>query len=142
MAAGTPDYTKQIREQFGSGTHMTGQLMVTPSDLTELVTITGKGVIYGGLIYLDHLSTQKDSKPIILIDGATIISFSYWEMLKLGLFDTKMYPMSISTYDEDDFAYTACLANGIKFEKEIMLAYSEMSGATPTVYWSLIYALL
>jgi len=142
MGSGTPDYISQTRDVYGSGVHECGSEVVTASGVTLIKEIIGKGMIYGGIVYLAHTASQKDSNPAIYIDGTIILSSTFELMNRFCVYDPRTYPLVINLYDDRKFEYAMSLAYGIKFEKSFKIVYEESHAETPTVYYGINYALL
>ena len=142
MASGTPDYIREVREKFGAGKIATGSLVVTANSLNELLSITGKGVIYGGFVYQTSLSSQRFGITYLVIDSLMSIGSSYWFLNNYNITIPNSYPMTITKYDEVDYQYAVTISPAIKFESSFKLYYQETQGAAPTIYYSINYALL
>jgi hypothetical protein len=131
-----------VRPKYGGCQIASGNTVVTASDETDLVTVSGKGMIYGGMIYLDAAATQKNSVPRLHIDGAAIFGLSFLTQNDWG-FDTQyLRPAFLQLYDNAAFKYATSFGYGITFETSVKLSFIESHGATPTVFYFLHYAVI
>jgi len=154
MAHGLPDYNRGVdvayqalsqmivRPKYGGAVRTSGGLVVTASVETLLCTVSGKGMIYGGWIRLDHTSTQKDSGVIMAVDGDDIFSMSFDGGIKYGITYPRCSPMILQLFDDVNFIYSVGISYGITFETEVKLSYQEEHVQTPSVGYNLVYALI
>lgn len=142
MASGLPDYGIGVRPVYGGGQRNAGGKLVTASDDTNLLTISGKGMVYGGYVLLDYSSSQVNSIPVIAVDDKKICNITFGTLNKFRMDAPGKYPVVLTIYDEVNFIYGVVFSYGITFETELGLSYIERHGTTPTVNYSIIYALI
>ncbi|MCK4794558.1 MAG: hypothetical protein KAV87_63095 [Desulfobacteraceae bacterium] len=142
MASGTPDYFQTVRQAYGAAKTTIKVLAVTASADNELMDIAGKGIIYGGSLYLSYPSTQKDAIPKLSVDGVEISTVSFYTMNYFELTKLNSYPWVLTKYDDVGCIYCVGIGFGLTFDASIKLVYQEVNDATPTVIARLIYALL
>ncbi len=142
MAAGTPDYYRTIRQSFGGAKTVTSFKAVTANDETILTVITGKGIIYGGYIWVDHTVSQKDSKLIIVVDGEKISMETFANLNAHHIDRDHAYTVYMRKYDEENYIYVAAVSSGITFEENFAIDYYEAHGETPVLHWRVFYTLL
>jgi len=154
MASGLPDYYRGVdiayqalsqmivRPKYGGATHKTDGIVVDASEKTILKWVTGKGMIYGGIIFLDHTASQKTGIIDFKVDGNLISSMNFESMEKYGVNVPQSYPIYLLKYDDTAFVYCVALSNGITFEENILLEYTESEGETPMVFFDIVYALI
>lgn len=142
MASGLPDYSNVVRPAYGGGQRLASSKTVTASDDTTLLTITGKGMVYGGYILLDHTASQVNSIPVLAADGKKICSIKFDTLNKYNMVSPGKYPVFLTKFDNVNFIYGVAFSYGITFETEIAMNYIEAHGATPVVNYSLIYTLM
>jgi len=131
-----------MRPKYGAADSAEGNPVV-PSNLeTELVSVSGKGMIYGGCIYMDYTSTQKNSRAKIYVDGTCIANMSFGDMYLHSIEHERSYPFYLLRQDEVKFIYSVGLSGNITFEDSFMLTYHEWHGTTPQVFYQVIYALI
>jgi len=142
MAVGMADYSSVIRPKYGATAKVEGA-QVVPADLTTTIaTVGGRGMLYGGFIQVLHASTQRLSVPIIYVDGVHIVATAFYYLDKMGTKEPRAYPIVILAYDDVNFIYSVGISYGLTFETEVELKYNENHSTTPTVVWSLVYALI
>ena len=142
MASGTPDYFQTIRQQYGGAKVYGAWHTVTANAFTTLLSVSGKGMIYGGALVLDAAATQKNSYMAVFIDGSSVLASTFERMNEYGHNNPGGYPLSLTMFDEVNFKYAVQLLYGITFETNFRIDYRESHGATPLVNLGLVYALL
>lgn len=154
MAHGLPDYYRgvdiayqalaqlMVRPTYGAARTAYGSKVVTASAETELCSVIGAGLIYGGVIYLDHTASQRQAKPWLYIDGQNLGQLSLQWLYKWNVLHPTSLPFYLLAYDDAEYKYAVGLSPGFTFESSFKLAYEEFDGATPTVYYSIQYALI
>lgn len=154
MVSGLPDYfrgvdiayqalTQQIvRPKYGGALLAWGSSTVTANIQNTLCGINGKGMIYGGAVWFDYNLTQADSQVWLGIDGYTITNLSWARLKEFRITNPRTWPVSLLKYDSENFIYCAGISYGITFETQVVLAYYEQNGFTPTVHYRLVYTLI
>lgn len=142
MTSGMPDYFRGMRPRYGGAMKSTGTKVEAPLGYTSLITLSGRGMLYGGLVYLNHTSTQKGSEVIVKVDGRNMISMRFVDMNLLGVCSVGIYPTVLLDYDDVRFIYCVGLAGGVTFETSIEIVYNELHGSEPTVFAEMMYALI
>lgn len=154
MSHGLPDWYRGVdiayqalaemitRPKYGAAQVAEASEVVDASGVTELISITGKGMIYGGALWMDYTSTQKDSSPLLTIDGNEFRDDGLYTINFMNWNNPLILPISILKYDDTNFVYCVGFAYGYTFETSVLVSYSEKHGTTPTVNASLYYALI
>ncbi len=154
MASGLPDYYRGVdvayqalaqmivRPKYGGAISSIGELTVTASSANTVVAVAGKGMIYGGFVYLDYTSTQKNSKVWLEVDGQQLNDERFLDLQLYSLLDPRVCVLSLLKYDDVDFVYAAGFSYGVTFESTLKLIYSELHGTTPNLFFNLTYALI
>lgn len=140
MTSGIPDYYRTVRQAYGAAKTGLFSDAVAADDDTELISIDGKGVLYGGSLYLAYTSTQRDAIPKLSIDGFEISTLNFFTLNYFNLTGLYSYPVRLVQYDEVNYKYGVALAFGFTFDSSIKLVYEENNSTTPTVVARLIYA--
>ena len=142
MASGLPDYARIVRPRQGGANLSSNTKVAVANDITFMVSVTGKGIIYGGVMLTSYTSTQKNSMPVIYVDGVQMVSATFYatNLYELNKPDTLLfYEMK---YDDVNFVYAVALTSGVTFEKSVVIAYKEAHGTTPTIITWMTYALM
>lgn len=154
MTRGLPDYYRGVdiayqalaqmivRPKYGGGLATWGSAVVTANAETTLITVSGKGMIYGGVVFLDHTSSQKTGIARLKADGNLLADMSFEGMNKHNIINPWSYPFYLLKFDEANFVYTVATSFGLTFETNFELAYFEQEGETPTVRFDICYALI
>ncbi len=154
MASGLPDFYRGVdvayqalsqmivRPKYGAAVKSAGNKVVASLGRTTLLAISGKGMLYGGLVYLNHTSTQKAAEVILVVDGDDMISMTFDNMNLLNVNIAGIYPTVLRRFDEVNFIYCVGLGYGITFETGLSVVYNELNVGTPTVFAEMMYALI
>lgn len=154
MASGLPDFYRGVdityqtlaqvtnRPKYGGAVGNTGTLSVTANSTNDLVSVTGKGMVYGSFINLAPALTQANSEIVLEIDATTIIGMSFNKLNAYHLIQPRCFPIVLLGFDNVNFEYEAGIAYGLTFETGIKLQYTENHGRTPSVGYTFIYALI
>lgn len=142
MASGLPDYSQIIRPKYGAANRAYDEVTVDANAETELFNISGKGMTYGGVVFLDYDSTQANGVPLVYVDDVKIADIYFAALMKRGLVLSGSYPVYLRLYDEVNHAYSVAISYGITFERSFKVAYREFDGTTPTVDFQVVYALI
>lgn len=142
MVSGLPDYKSDIRPEQGAAKSVFGKKTVVLFDLTTLLKVDGKGIVYGGVVWLEYTASQKTSIVYALIDGSYVQSYSFLRLQRYGIFEPRSVVITLNAYDDVNFIYSVGVSYGITFNKSFELVYSEQAGDTPDVNYNLVYSLL
>lgn len=154
MASGMLDYYRGVdvayqalsqmivRPKYGGALLAWGSKYCTANVQNTLVGIAGKGMIYGGAVWLDYTLPQANSQVWLGIDGYTITNLSFERLLLYGINQPRSWPVSLLHADHVNRIYAVGISYGITFETQVVLAYYEQNGFTPTVHYRLVYALI
>jgi len=142
MASGLPDYQKEIRPRYGGAQRQTDTVCVNPDLVTELLAITGKGMIYGGVVFLEPGASQVNSMVYLFVDGKWIGGMSFAKLNKYGINKPQVYPSFELKYDTVNHIYCCGISPGITFESSFQLKYFEWHGNNPSVIFDVYYTLI
>lgn len=130
------------RPKYGGAVTTIGGVAVTANDRTTLATVSGKGMLYGGVIFLWASGSQKTAYPLLQVDGELIAHMKFETLMRLGINKPFAYPLFLLMYDDVEYEYCVAVMQNITFETSFDLIYDEREGATPTVYFHVCYALI
>jgi len=154
MASGLPDYYRgvdvayqalaqmTVRPMYGKAVLASGSKVVAANGGTYLVAVFGKGMLYGGTVWLDYTLPQGNSEMQLWTEEVYILSLSFVRMLQYRITNPVSSVIYLNKYDTVNHIYSAGIGGGITFESYLALAYLEEHGFTPTVHYRLLYALL
>ena len=132
----------QSRPVYGAATGAVGSAAADASSITDLISVTGQGQIYGGFLETQGAGSIIADIPLVLVDG------SAFSGLTIGGRDEKhitMPGMDI-LYDVDFLGSLNHVVLGlmplITFESSFSISYSEQSGRTPQLFANVVYALV
>lgn len=154
MASGLPDYYRGVdiayqalaqmivRPKYGGAVWTIGVETVDANAVKSLVSVSGKGMIYGGFLYLDHTATQKTGIAMLKIDGDDVAGLALDYMDKYSIDKSWAHPFYLLGYDDINFIYSVALSYGLTFEESFEILYEEQDGGTPQVWANATYALI
>jgi len=154
MAHGLPDYYRgvdiayqalaqlMVRPTYGAAKNISGHKVVTASAETELCSVTGRGMIYGGVLYLIYTSSQKDGRPLLYIDGQELGQLRFEYLYRWKMLHTNTLGWYLLYYNDVRYEYGAGLSPNFTFETSFKVAYEENNTKTPDVCYNIDYALI
>ena len=142
MTSGTPDYFNTVRQNYGAAKQATGAFAAVANDITSLISVVGKGTIYGGSLFLDYTDDQSLSAPRLIIDNEEVGVIDFETINSKGLSKEGCYPFYGLIYDMVNFKYTVGITGGYTFDVMFKIQFEEKHGGTPAVKSYLTYALL
>ena len=83
------------------------------------VEVSGKGMIYGGILIVSSTTTQKDMDVRLEVDNKVIANMSWWGLYSIGVTKEHAYPIYLLTYDDTLFNYAGAYSHGITFEESV-----------------------
>lgn len=131
-----------VRPKYGAATPTAFSVAVAANDQTRIVTVSGKGVIYGLVVYVQGTNVQHDDYLTYDIDGVTYDDVTMEYFL---LWNDILPPGALGwlgCYDEVNYRYAIHVGTGITFETSATVYYNETHGRTPTVFGIGYYALI
>lgn len=108
--------------------------------ITELASITGTGVIYGGHIWMSGTGTHAADVPALIVDGNTFPAVNSQQAYDRKIFNPGEFAFFIKHFDEVDYKISWGIQPGITFESSLVLKYTQFSGGACTAYGRVIYA--
>lgn len=154
MAMGLPDYYRGVdvayqslgqlinRQKFGGAERVLATANVGASTQTTLITVTGKGVLYGGHLAIEGTASQKEDVPFIRLDSSGNFGSALEYLRDYQLDVERSQMLFLRRYDDADFRYSVAFGYGYTFEESISVRYLEFAGNTPLVKTVLHYALI
>lgn len=154
MTHGLPDYYRgvdiayqalaqlMVRPTYGEAESAYGGAVMVATAENILQTVTGKGMIYGGVLYLDYIASQKHAQPLLYIDDVKLDQPNFEDLYKWKIAKENSLPFYLLRYDEGNYIYAVGLSSGYTFEESFKINYNEVNEGTPTVYYDILYALI
>lgn len=115
---------------------------VDPNVRTPLISIEGKGMIYGGFIALESEESQSESRPELWVDGVYVANDNFVSLKLWGVEKPFNFTLVLAKYDDVAFVYCVEIGCVITFEKSVELVYYERHDKRPNVVARLCYALV
>lgn len=142
MATGMADYSSVIRLKYGAGLTELGGGVAIANDIKTLLAVIGRGMLYGGVVFLMPAASQKTGFVHLDVDGNRLADLTFENLNRFGVTKPQSYPVYLLKYDEVKFEYCVAISHGITFETGFELTYEEQEGVTPTVFYHVCYTLI
>ena len=130
------------RSTCGGGIMGETGIFVASSATTSLGIYTGKGVIYGGVIYSSPVSSIINDIITVKVDGNEILSSTWSTVMYYGMVRHGDFIGHLSMYDNVNFKYALNIQYGITFEGTIEVEYTETYGNSPFISSNIVYGLM
>jgi len=131
------------RPKYGAATASQGSKICAVVNTTVLTTISGKGIIYGGNVYLHPDVSHKNDYVQLIADSAPLIAYIFDNQNKYNLTHPAVSSLFLTCFDDTNFIYSNALSPGVTFETSLELRYYNNEIVdTPTVYYELLYAVV
>jgi len=151
-----PDYTQHAfidivaqslgrilnRPTYGGAQVSTVMQAVGASTDTELISIAGEGMIYGGCVAVWAGMTQENCMWLSTIDGNAQCPAPFQVLARFNMGQPHGTSPITTRYDGINFEYGFILPYGITFEETAVFSYREAHGDTPTVLMVMTYGLV
>lgn len=154
MASGLPDHYRGVdvayqalaqmivRPKYGGALLESGSEAVGANTSVLLALGLGKGMIYGGNVWLDAAASQANSEVQLTIDGVIITTLSFLRLNEYRIVNPRTSVVTLNRYDPVSHIYSVGISYGVTFETYVMLVYKETHGNTPTAHYRLVYSLI
>lgn len=143
MAKGHPDWFGQpVFPRYGGALLADDKVDGEAGVVTPLVTVGGKGVIYGGHVYVVCPTAHTTDKPLLYLDDTLMTDKSFYTLSLRNIAQSTIYPLYLSLYDTTNHCYGVGISPLMSFESKIELKYDNKGADLVLVYYSLIYAKL
>jgi len=130
------------RPMYGEAKKIETQVTVKPNDYKTLLELTGKGMIYSGIVYTQTDHSIYSDFVILEIDDIEIFSLTWAVLLDYGMMRYGDFVVWLSEYNDKDYKYLLSIKNGLTFEEKIRIRYYESLGRTFHVNSCLVYTLV
>lgn len=130
------------RPMYGEAKIVDGFKIITAKSEETLFSISGKGKIYTGIIFIFTDHSVKSDIIELYIDDDRIFS-EYWETFWFyGIERPDDFVAWLSCYDESNHIYTLSIKSDITFEESFKVKYRNNANDNVKVSYKIIYALL
>lgn len=130
------------RPKYGAAQQVTFDDPVTANGNTELLSISGTGKIYGGVVFASASASSKGSTPSVSIDNRGFIMQSYEDMFNKQFISEQMNYFFLTMFDDIDFNYSVGLSNDYTFETDFKLFFTRHFGILTDVLAVVNFALI
>lgn len=130
------------RPTYGAATLGSYAGNTSPSAWKTLITVSGKGIIYGGFVSVATAQSQSTDACNLVIDGTNFIGSSFTWYNTRGLTPRHIDVFYLIKYDDSNFIYVFGIQAGLTFESSLQVRYLETKGNTFSINCKLLYALI
>jgi len=142
MPTGAPDYTKRIdiniqtlgevtiRPRYGDFKKIYESVILDAGVWTEIISVSGRGLIYGGYITIWDIGATGSDAMRITIDGETTDAAYFAGLMDRQLVLPFTNPFYLLQYDENQPQFTVGISRDISFESAVTI---EVKAAGPSV---------
>ena len=154
MATGKQDYYRGVdvayqelaqvivRPKYGGALLESDSRQIGEGAPIILFEVAGKGMTYGGVVWLDHTLTQANSIVAVDIDDQVINDLSFVRLRDYGITNPLIWPVTLLDFDTVYKIYAVGFSYGLTFEKNLKVWYEDKYNTAPTVHWRFVYTLL
>lgn len=129
------------RPKYGSAQRVNGYVTCPMGFETPLFTVSGKGIIYGGLVYTFDEDARITNEVSLYVDGNWVSWLSYNLALNYAGITHYGQPLYASLVDTTNNRYACGLSSGITFENSFRINYRTSAGDV-VVYYQVQFALV
>jgi len=130
------------RPMYGAAQHVEGDVLIGINTIKTLFTVTGKGIIYGGIIYAENVAKIENDAIGIYVDSVNTIYTQWKKLHKFNLVNYNDFGVWLNTYDTENGNWSLSIMNGITFEENFYIRYFEGESYEKTISYFVIYSLL
>lgn len=142
LSAQSLDFLKVQPTYAGRQLTVPGDVTVPDGTETVIVTLAGKGVVVGGLVWFTTAFAPNLQHFRILVDGNEIISESVSELYAQRWINTPYYPLYVMKFDQVGNWYNVGIGQPITFETSFSLTAVQDSGVSKIANARVIFALV
>ena len=129
-----------VRMKYGAAQRKIISTTAIKNDTTNVLTITDKGTVYWGYLYVDGTVTHNVDSLIITVDGAEVGKVTFINLYSFAVLSPYNYTYYCTVYNDIDFIYGLGIGPHITFEGELKLDYENATAEDVVVSGHLVYA--
>ena len=100
MASGYPDFFGlSVFPNYGSSTYKQGGVPVSGAVSQQIFAISGKGILIGGIVYIDDTDFDDDALFYVLVDSQYLPVITVADYLKYNLYESSKVPLAMLYYN-------------------------------------------
>jgi len=142
MASGLPDYFRAVRPRYGAAKSVMGSKTLTAHSENTLVSISGKGMLYGGNMRFDGVLLDRWDVIHLYIDNVLFYQTNFYSLNLAKYTIPGTNAIFIQSYNEVEGLYSIGVSSGYTFESCFKFSITENRGNTPDVFYNIFYALI
>jgi hypothetical protein len=142
MARGGPDWYGGLGTTYGTLARAWWNFAVGGDTEQDLVSVTGRGTIVSGFVYVHASTTHKEDQVKLYIDDTLLTDLSFLLLNIYGLKKLETYPVYITRFNNVKKKYAAGIIGGLTFNESFKVAYRNTYEAEPTVVCHVVYSLI
>jgi len=130
------------RPMYGEAQDAHTSVNVSANSTVTLLSVSGKGMIYSGLVDIPTDHNIDTDWVSIEIDDNEIFYLVFGYFIQYEITRPNSYIAWLNKYDNKNNVYSMSIGNGLTFESNIKIKYHETNGVDVYVNAKLVYALL
>ena len=142
MTSGLPDYFRSMRPRYGGAKGAMGNKTLTANAENTLVSISGKGMIYGGNMRFDGVLLDRWDVIHLYIDDVLFYQTNFYSLNLAKYTIPGTSAIFIQSYDDVNGLFSIGVSGGYTFESSFKFSITENRGNTPQVFYNIFYALI
>lgn len=129
------------RPKYGGARLLYGQEACPLNQWTTLFSLSGKGMVYGGLIIDIYAGANLNDSVRYSLDAQTIFSDSFGSLNLYSVTNPLGHPVFLNKYSTADDQYCCSFSYGITFDTSVLVEFFSQVQAKDVGY-RFIYALI
>lgn len=141
MARGYPDFfSLPTFPSYGLTRKATGSVIVNAGTIATILTVSGKGVLYDGTLYLLGVAGSKNDEVTLKVDGSISLSTSFSLMLSYGWIHPIIGRTHLTVMSVDPYRYGVMVDGPISYGQTLVWIYKNTTITNVTVEAYFFYA--
>jgi len=143
MARGYPDYFGQgIFPKYGGARRIAGSKTVNAGNTETLFTVSGKGIIYGGEMFINNTPGHHSDVFTLYVDSVLIYVAQPDVLYANGYLSGVGIPVYITKYDRFTGDFYIVVSGGITFDEEVKVTLKNNGANSVIGEYRLYYTLI
>jgi hypothetical protein len=113
---------------------------ISNNTIVTIISISAKGMIYGGFVHADSSSEANQGLIDVVIDGQEVFHLDFEDVLLVRSVENQAHICYLSKYDNVNFIYTLNFSYGITFESSFVVKFTRHAGVDTELFSDVIFA--
>lgn len=128
------------RNKFGTPQLSSGSPTVTAGETKTITSLSGRGVIYFGFIYIVGSALSTELLLSLTIDGVLVSQKSPYQLYLYGITENLSAPVYLRQYDTINGRFSLVFSSNITFETSVLITLSNFSLVTESTAFNILFA--